>query len=97
MGKIDRLSNHLNLNGLWAADTSCVTEAAVEDAAVEDAAVMVRFIPLALLAVPWFWLAGLVAGDALLDLQTKGRTQLDAQLAKSKTCTKDKLMVRKEW
>ncbi|TPX11369.1 uncharacterized protein E0L32_001187 [Thyridium curvatum] len=58
---------------------------------------MVRFIPLALLAVPWFWLAGLVAGDALLDLQTKGRTQLDAQLAKSKTCTKDKLMVRKEW
>lgn len=92
MGKIDRLSNHLNLTGLWAADTSCVTEAAVEDAAV-----MVRFIPLALLAVPWFWLAGLVAGDALLDLQTKGRTQLDAQLAKSKTCTKDKLMVRKEW
>lgn len=42
-------------------------------------------------------LTGLVASDAVLDLQNKGRPALDAQLAKSKTCTKAKLSVRREW
>ncbi|KAK3336363.1 hypothetical protein B0T19DRAFT_480908 [Cercophora scortea] len=51
----------------------------------------------ALLAVPWMLFAGLVSGDAVLDLQTKGRPNLDAALAKSKTCTKAKLQIRKEW
>lgn len=44
-----------------------------------------------------FALISLVNGDAVLDLQTKGRPNLDAQLANSKTCTKDKLSVRREW
>ncbi|KAB5559646.1 hypothetical protein GE09DRAFT_1285613 [Coniochaeta sp. 2T2.1] len=54
---------------------------------------------LAFLAVPWLLLSlvGLASGDAVLDLQNKGRPNLDAQLAKSKTCTKDKLSVRREW
>jgi tyrosinase len=54
---------------------------------------------LALLAVPWLLLSlvGLASGDTVLDLQNKGRPNLDAQLAKSKTCTKDKLSVRREW
>lgn len=39
----------------------------------------------------------LCAADAVSDLQTKGRTNVDAQLAKSTTCTKDKLQVRREW
>ncbi|CAG8972084.1 hypothetical protein HYALB_00004950 [Hymenoscyphus albidus] len=38
-----------------------------------------------------------VGGDAVSDLQTKGRTQINAQLAKSKTCTAANLQVRKEW
>ncbi|KAH7125506.1 hypothetical protein B0J11DRAFT_308009 [Dendryphion nanum] len=42
-------------------------------------------------------LSALCAADAVSDLQTKGRPALDAQLAKSKTCTKDKLQVRREW
>jgi tyrosinase len=37
------------------------------------------------------------SADAVGDLQTKGRAALDAQLAKSTTCTSGKLMVRKEW
>ncbi|KUJ22160.1 Di-copper centre-containing protein [Mollisia scopiformis] len=41
--------------------------------------------------------ATLVSADAVLDLQTKGKPALLAQLAKSTTCTKDKIMVRKEW
>ena len=35
--------------------------------------------------------------DPVDDLATKGRPALDAQLAKSKACTEDKLRVRKEW
>jgi len=31
------------------------------------------------------------------DLQTKGRPAIDAAIAKSKTCTKEKLQVRREW
>jgi tyrosinase len=43
------------------------------------------------------FLTALCAADAVSDLQTKGRAAIDAQLAKSTTCTKDKLQVRKEW
>jgi tyrosinase len=43
------------------------------------------------------FLSTLCAADAVGDLQTKGRAALDAQLAKSKTCTKEKLQVRREW
>lgn len=35
--------------------------------------------------------------DAVLDLQRKGRAQLDAALAQSKTCTKEKLSIRREY
>ena len=42
-------------------------------------------------------LSASVSGDVVGDLQTKGRTQINAQLAKSTTCTASKLMVRKEW
>lgn len=42
-------------------------------------------------------LVALCTADAVTDLQTKGRAQVDAQLAKSTTCTKDKLQVRREW
>jgi hypothetical protein len=42
-------------------------------------------------------LAGLVAADAVSDLEAKGRPALDAAMAKSKTCSKDKLQVRREW
>jgi tyrosinase len=31
------------------------------------------------------------------DLQTKGRAAIDAAIAKSTSCTKDKLRVRREW
>ncbi|KAH6662025.1 hypothetical protein B0J14DRAFT_310949 [Halenospora varia] len=50
------------------------------------------------LALPFLSLfADVVQGDALGDLQTKGRAAIDAQLAKSTTCTKATLKVRKEW
>lgn len=42
-------------------------------------------------------LATLVRGDAVSDLWNKGKPALDAQLTTSKTCTKDKLLVRREW
>jgi len=58
---------------------------------------MARFSIFALLAVPWLLLTGMVAGDAVQDLEKKGRPNIDAQLAKSKTCTKANLKVRKEW
>ncbi|KAH7065964.1 hypothetical protein BKA63DRAFT_426984 [Paraphoma chrysanthemicola] len=35
--------------------------------------------------------------DVVSDLATKGRPNIDAAIAKSTTCTKDKLRVRKEW
>ena len=38
-----------------------------------------------------------VSADAVSDLQDKGRAAIDAQLAKSKTCTAANLKVRKEW
>ena len=41
--------------------------------------------------------SALCAADAVGDLQTKGRAAVDAQIAKSTTCTKAKLQVRKEW
>jgi tyrosinase len=58
---------------------------------------MARLSVLALLAVPWLLLVSLVSGDAVGDLQTKGRPAIDAAIAKSKTCTKEKLQVRREW
>ncbi|KAK4103364.1 Di-copper centre-containing protein, partial [Parathielavia hyrcaniae] len=58
---------------------------------------MTRLTLIGLLAVPWLLLAGLVSADAVLDLQNKGRPSIDAQIAKSATCTKDKLKVRREW
>jgi len=58
---------------------------------------MARLTLVGLLAVPWLLLAGLVSGDAVLDLQNKGRPNIDAQLAKSTTCTKANLKVRREW
>lgn len=58
---------------------------------------MARLSLVALLAVPWLMLVDFAAGDAVLDLQNKGRPNIDAQIAKSSTCTKDKLQVRREW
>ena len=42
-------------------------------------------------------LSALCAADAVSDLQTKGRPNIDAAIASSTTCTKDKVKVRKEW
>jgi tyrosinase len=39
----------------------------------------------------------LCAADAVSDLAAKGRPAVDAAIAKSTTCTKDKLRVRREW
>ena len=39
----------------------------------------------------------LCAADAVSDLVAKGRPAIDAAIAKSTTCTKEKLRVRKEW
>lgn len=51
-----------------------------------------------LLAAPGLLsLAGLAAADAVLDLQEKGRPNIDAQIALSETCTQEKLAVRREW
>jgi tyrosinase len=58
---------------------------------------MARLTLVGLLAVPWLLLAPLVTGDAVLDLQNKGRPAIDARIAKSATCTKEKLRVRREW
>ena len=42
--------------------------------------------------------AGLAVCDAVNDLEKKGRVNIDEYIAKSsKTCTKDKLSVRREW
>jgi tyrosinase len=42
-------------------------------------------------------LSVLCAADAVSDLAAKGRPAVDATIAKSTTCTKDKLQVRREW
>ena len=47
--------------------------------------------------VPFLALLPAVWGDEVLDLQNEGRPQVDAMIAKSKTCTKEKLKVRREW
>jgi len=47
--------------------------------------------------VTLFTLLSLVSGDIVQDLSDKGRAQVDARIAKSKTCTKEKLQVRREW
>ena len=51
---------------------------------------------LLLLSIAIF-LATLVAADAVKDLQDKARPVLDAAIAKSKTCSKEKLRIRREW
>ena len=38
-----------------------------------------------------------VLGETLKELEDKGRPQVDARIAKSKTCTKENLQVRREW
>ena len=43
------------------------------------------------------FLATSVAADAVKDLQDKARPVLDAAIAKSKTCSKEKLRIRREW
>ncbi|KAL2143111.1 hypothetical protein VTI28DRAFT_325 [Corynascus sepedonium] len=58
---------------------------------------MARLTLAGLLAVPWLLLPGLVAGDAVLDLQEKGRPSIDARIANSATCSKENLQVRREW
>ncbi|KAL2256431.1 hypothetical protein VTK26DRAFT_1693 [Humicola hyalothermophila] len=55
---------------------------------------MARFSLAALLAA---LLVDHAVGDAVLDLQNQGRPNIDAQIAKSATCTQDKLQVRREW
>jgi tyrosinase len=42
-------------------------------------------------------LSVLCAADAVSDLGAKGRPAVDAAIAKSTTCTKDRLQVRREW
>lgn len=49
------------------------------------------------LLLPLVLLFSLVSADAVSDLQAKGRPAVDAQIAKSSTCTEDKLQVRREW
>ncbi|KXX76751.1 Tyrosinase [Madurella mycetomatis] len=58
---------------------------------------MTRLSLVALLAAPWFMLSGLVSADAVADLEKQGRPSIDAQIAQSATCTKEKLQVRREW
>ena len=49
-------------------------------------------------SIAWLALLPLVwAGDVVLDLQNEGRSQVNAMVAKSKTCTKEKLQIRREW
>ena len=58
---------------------------------------MILFLPTIQLVLLTFIQVQTTFADAVGDLQTKGRAALDAQLAKSTTCTSGKLMVRKEW
>ncbi|KAH6653851.1 hypothetical protein BKA67DRAFT_676399 [Truncatella angustata] len=58
---------------------------------------MTRIISFVLFTVQLLLFSSIVKADAVLDLWTKGLPSLEAQLAKSKTCTKDKLQIRKEW
>ncbi|PQE10681.1 hypothetical protein CJF30_00010660 [Rutstroemia sp. NJR-2017a BBW] len=58
---------------------------------------MILFFPTIQLLLLTFIQVQTTFADAVGDLQTKGRAALDAQLAKSTTCTSGKLMVRKEW
>jgi tyrosinase len=49
------------------------------------------------LLVSLSFLSALATADVVGDLQTKGRPSIDAAIAKSTTCTKDRVRVRKEW
>lgn len=49
-------------------------------------------------ALSWAAIASLATADAVNDLEDAGRKQIDEYIAStSKTCTKDKLLVRREW
>ncbi|KAI8627356.1 Di-copper centre-containing protein [Xylariaceae sp. FL1651] len=58
---------------------------------------MLSITKLALFCANLLLLLTSVYADAVSDLWDKGKPALDAQLAKSTTCTKDKLLVRREW
>ncbi|KAK9779185.1 hypothetical protein SCAR479_04052 [Seiridium cardinale] len=58
---------------------------------------MLRLVSFVLLTLQLLLLPRLDNADAVLDLWTKGQPALNAQLAKSTTCSKDKLQIRKEW
>lgn len=58
---------------------------------------MMRVLALTLAVAQLLLLISFTNADAVYDLWTKGQPALDTQLAKSTTCTKDKLQVRKEW
>jgi tyrosinase len=61
---------------------------------------MVNLLPLALVGLGVVGLASgqvVVQPDALKQLENKGLPALQARLAKSKTCTKENLRIRKEW
>ncbi|KLU90559.1 hypothetical protein MAPG_10411 [Magnaporthiopsis poae ATCC 64411] len=61
---------------------------------------MVKILSLILLGLSVVGLAagqGTVQPDALKQLENKGLPALQARLAKSKTCTKENLRIRKEW
>jgi hypothetical protein len=49
-------------------------------------------------ALSWAAIASLATADAVNDLEATGRKQIDEYIAStSKTCTKEKLLVRREW
>ena len=56
--------------------------------------IMARFGLFALLAAAYVLP---VFGVTVEELQRKGRLQVDARVAKSKTCTKENLQIRREW
>lgn len=61
---------------------------------------MVNILSLVLLGLSVVGFAagqGVVQPDALKLLENKGLPALQARLAKSKTCTKENLRIRKEW
>ncbi|KAM0820779.1 hypothetical protein AB5N19_06599 [Seiridium cardinale] len=58
---------------------------------------MLRLVSFVLVTLQLLLLPILVNADAVLGLWIKGQLALDAQLAKSTTCPKDKLQIRKEW
>ncbi|KAI0410943.1 hypothetical protein F5X98DRAFT_384601 [Xylaria grammica] len=58
---------------------------------------MLGTMKIAILCLTLLSLVATAYGDAVSDLWDKGKAALDAQLLKSTTCTRDKLLVRREW